>query len=224
MSQEIETGCPVCRTDGLRDFMNVDNRRYLRCDACEATLLASAHWVGADAEHAFYLTHRNVAGDAGYRAFMARLVEPLKARIAPGSTGLDFGCGPDSALVGMLSEAGHRMTAYDPIFAPDASVLERQYDFVACTEVIEHFHRPAEEFARLDRLLLPGGWLALMTCFQTDDARFASWHYRRDPTHVVFYREQTLRQVAAIHGWACDIPGKDVALMHKPLRGEGGAE
>ena len=39
------------------------------------------------------------------------------------------------------------------------------------------------------RLVRPGGWLAVMTCFQTDDARFAGWHYRKDPTHVVFYRE-----------------------------------
>jgi hypothetical protein len=52
-----------------------------------------------------------------------------------------------------------------------------------------------------------------MTCFQTEDARFADWHYRRDPTHVVFYREATLRCVAENRGWTLEIPVKDVALM-----------
>jgi len=64
-------------------------------------------------------------------------------------------------------------------------------------------------------LVRPGGWLAVMTCFQTDDARFADWHYRRDPTHVVFYRDVTLRHIAQRRGFDCEIPVKDVALMRK---------
>jgi len=116
----------------------------------------------------------------------------------------------------MLSEAGHRVSLYDPLFFPDPEPLEDLYDFITCTETIEHFHRPADEFARFDRMLRPGGWLALMTSFQTDDDHFASWHYRRDPTHVVFYRAATLCHIARQFGWSCDIPLKDVALMHKP--------
>ncbi len=108
------------------------------------------------------------------------------------------------------------MALYDPFFAPDTEPLTRRYDFVACTEAAEHFHRPAEEFDRLGALLKPGGWLAVMTCFQTDDARFAAWWYRLDPTHVVFYREATLRHVAAQRGWTCEIARKDVALMRMP--------
>lgn len=116
----------------------------------------------------------------------------------------------------MLREAGHHVRLFDPLFFPDPEPLEDLYDFIVCAEVIEHFHRPAEEFARLDRMLLPGGWLALMTCFQTDDDRFEAWHYRRDPTHVVFFREATLRYIARRFRWSCVIPIKDVALMQKP--------
>jgi hypothetical protein len=57
-----------------------------------------------------------------------------------------------------------------------------------------------------------------MTCVQTDDARFARWWYRRDPTHVVFYRARTLHVVAARLGWRCELPAKDVALMKRPAR------
>lgn len=154
--------------------------------------------------------------DAGYRRFLSRVADPLLTRLQPRSAGLDYGCGPGPALAAMLEEAGHAVTLYDPFYAPDMAVLERQYDFVTCTEVAEHFHDPAAEFGRLDTLLRPGGWLAVMTCFHTDDARFEGWQYRKDPTHVVFYREETMRWLAGRHGWHCEIPAKDIALMRKP--------
>ena len=48
----------------------------------------------------------------------------------------------------MLREAGHEVTDYDPMFAPDAAAMAAgaQYGFVTCTEVAEHFYRPAQEF------------------------------------------------------------------------------
>lgn len=98
----------------------------------------------------------------------------------------------------------------------DPIVLADTYDFISCTEVVEHFHRPADEFRRPDRLLASGGWLAVMTCLQTDDTRFANWHYRRDPTHVVFYREVTFQRLARHHGWSCAFPDTNVCLMRKP--------
>lgn len=173
------------------------------------------------AERAWYATHRNDPGDPAYRGFLGRLAEPLLARLAPKSRVLDYGCGPGPALAEMLAEAGHEVALYDPFFAPDPRPLAGTYDAVTSTETIEHFHDPAGEFRRLMALVRPGGILALMTCFQTDDARFAGWHYRRDPTHVVFYREETLRLVAARRGWAIDIPGKDVALLRRPQDGCG---
>lgn len=177
-------------------------------------MLAAQH-PSAAAERAEYELHRNDVADLGYRRFLARLADPLLARLAVGSDGLDYGCGPGPLLAQMLEEAGHRVALYDPFFAPDGDVLRRRYDFVTCSEVVEHFHRPAEEFERLDGLLRAGGWLALTTCLQIDDARFAHWHYRRDPTHVVFYREATLRLLARRHGWRCEFPATDVVLMRK---------
>lgn len=212
--------CPVCLEPAPRLFIEVEGRDYRRCDTCEATFLVPAQRPSAAAERAEYRLHRNDPADARYRRFLARLAEPLCARLAAGSAGLDYGCGPGPALADMLRAAGHAVRLYDPLFAPDTGVLAQTYDFVTCTEVAEHFHDPATEFARLDALLRPGGWLGIMTCFQTDDARFAGWHYRRDPTHVVFYRESTFRFLARRFRWQCHIPGKDVVLMHKP--GPGG--
>ena len=206
--------CPVCETAPTRPFLRVDDLDYLRCDTCQARFLDPARRPAAPAERAHYLHHENRVDDPGYRRFLSKLAEPLLARLpGPGLRGLDYGCGPGPALAAMLREAGHSVALYDPFFFPAPEPLRRTYDFITCTEVVEHFHHPAAEFRRLAALLRPGGLLGIMTCFQTDDARFAQWHYRRDPTHVVFYREATFHAIAARHGWVCEVPGKDVVMM-----------
>lgn len=213
---EVHLRCIVCDTHSAVFFADVASQTYLRCSTCQATFLDPTQRISIKEEHVRYREHQNNPADKGYRLFLTKLAEPLLQLLPPQAKGLDYGCGQGSALAAMLGEAGHRMTLFDPLFYPDTKALDDLYDFITCTETIEHFHRPSEEFARLDRLLRPGGWLALMTCFQTDDNHFASWHYRRDSTHVVFYREATLRYIARQFGWRCTIPVKDVAIMQKP--------
>lgn len=212
----MTTTCPVCRMPSPQTFLSIDGRDYWLCNTCEARFLDPSQYLGSDDERAHYLHHENDPDDPRYRSFLSKLAEPFLRKLKPGMRGLDYGCGPGPALAAILAEAGQAMTLYDPFFHPDRKALEQIYDFITCTEVAEHFHHPADEFDRLDRMLAPGGWLGVMTCFQTDDARFAGWHYRKDPTHVVFYREATLRAIATQRGWTCEIPVKDVALMLKP--------
>ena len=207
--------CPVCLHASPAPFMRVEDRYYWRCPQCQATFLDPQQLPAPVIEHAHYRTHRNEVTDPGYRRFLARLADPLCAKLNPGLEGLDYGCGPGPALADMLTQAGHSMQIYDPLFPCDADALDRQYDFITCTEVVEHFHRPADEFARFDQLLRPNAWLAIMTLFQTDDQSFANWHYRRDPTHVVFYRPATFYVLAEQYGWHCEIPAKDVVLLRQ---------
>ena len=210
------TPCPVCGASTTASFGTFNDQKYWRCPRCVATWLDPAHWLSDEAEHAHYLHHENDPDDPDYRRFLSKLADPLLDRLAPECSGLDYGCGPGPALAAMLRETGHDVALYDPFFAPDTTPLARHYDFVTCTEVAEHFHAPAAEFARLRALLAPGGWLAVMTSFQTDDTRFANWHYRKDPTHVVFYRPETFQVLARTLGLSCEIPYKDVVLMQAP--------
>ncbi|HKL66150.1 MAG TPA: class I SAM-dependent methyltransferase [Roseovarius sp.] len=216
MPAPLPARCPVCRAPAPAEFGVFGGKRYWRCEACRARGLAPAHYPDAATERAEYDRHDNRIDDPGYRRFLDRLAAPLLSRLAQGARGLDYGCGPGPALAAMLRGAGHEVALYDPFYVPDPAPLCDTYDFITCTEVAEHFHRPAEEFDRLGTLLRPGGLLAVMTCFQTDDARFAGWHYRNDPTHVVFYRAGTFAALAAARGWSCEIPRKDVALLRVP--------
>lgn len=208
--------CPVCRSAGAERFFAEGAQSCFRCPDCAARFLHPGCYPDRAAEYAHYLHHENHPDDPAYRRFLSKLATPLLDRLAPGRSGLDYGCGPGPALAAMLREAGHAMALYDPYFHPDPEALQGTYDFVTCTETAEHFHAPAAEFQRLMRLVRPGGWLAVMTCFQTDDDRFARWHYRKDPTHVVFYRAETFHWLARAAGWSCEIPVKDVALMQRP--------
>lgn len=192
--------CPLCRQHDCAQFSRHDGCDYFRCPCCELTFLHPQQLPAPDAERAHYDLHENDPDDPGYRSFLDRLAAPLCERLNRGSEGLDFGCGPGPALARMLAERGHHMTIYDPLFAPDTSVLDRQYDFVTCTEVVEHFHQPAKEFALLFSLIRPGGVLAIMTSMLHDGIDFQRWHYRRDPTHVCFYRQQTFFWLARHHG------------------------
>lgn len=51
------------------------------------------------------------------------------------------------------------MQCYDPFFFPDESLLSNKYDFVTCTEAIEHFFEPKKEWKILLNLLKENGML-----------------------------------------------------------------
>ncbi len=198
--------------------MQVDCKDYWRCNRCQARFLDPAQLPNPLAEKAEYDRHENHPDDPGYRRFLDQLVKPLLKQLAPGSRGLDFGCGPGPALARMLEEAGHQVSLYDPIYFPDQEVLHGQYDFLTATEVVEHLHDPSSTFELMNRLVAQGGLIGLMTRFQTDDARFARWHYRRDPTHVVFYRIETFEWLGQALGWEMTIIPPGVVVARKRPR------
>jgi hypothetical protein len=208
--------CPLCGDRRARDAGTVGERGFLACPACGLIFVERERLPTRGEERAHYGTHRNDPADAGYRAFLARLVDELSARLPPGAAGLDYGSGPGPALHLMMEERGFTVRNFDPFFAPDESALGRTYDFIACTEVAEHFSSPAEELARLDALLRPGGWLGVMTEEPPPEAELARWRYARDPTHVAFYGRPTMAWIAARHGWRLHSPRANVFLFEKP--------
>lgn len=207
--------CPVCLDRSTVELLTVDRLDYWRCECCQARFLNPSQLPDLAVEKREYDRHENDPDDPGYRKFLRQLAEPLLEHLEPKASGLDYGCGPGPALARMLEEAGHSVATWDPIYVPDDSVLKHRYDFITCTEVVEHFHNPATEFKQLDSLLQPGGWLGVMTRFQTDDSRFANWHYRRDPTHVVFYREATFEWLGKHYGWEVECIPPQVVLVRK---------
>jgi len=207
--------CPLCGGDTVSDYHRDRNRSYLQCDGCALVFVPPEYHLGAAAEKAEYDLHENHVDDPGYRRFLARLQQPLSARLVPGAEGLDFGCGPGPALAAMMHESGFAMALYDCFYYPDRIVLNRQYDFVCATEVVEHLHQPGIELDRLWGCLKTGGHFGVMTKLVRDVRAFAGWHYKNDPTHVCFFSIETWQWWAQQRGAGLALEGADVILLHK---------
>lgn len=199
-------------------------RTCWRCPVCSLVFVDAAQLPSRATEQRHYDLHENSPDDPRYRNFLSRLAEPLLRHLPAGSFGLDYGSGPGPTLSVMLTEAGHRMNIYDPFYAPDRTVLNRQYDFITTTEVVEHFHHPAQEFALLWSLLKPGGLLGIMTQRLTPEIDFSKWYYQTDPTHVSFYALETFTWLARHYEAELEVPGKDTVLLRKTAASPGALE
>ncbi len=210
-----EIHCPLCAGAEI-SFYSIDRRRpYLSCATCELVFVPRDWHLSRAEEGAQYALHRNDVDDPDYRAFLSRMMIPLIERLSPGARGMDFGCGPGPALAHMLREAGFEVALYDSFFVPEEGALERRYDFVCATEVVEHLHRPGLELERLWKVLRPGGWFGLMTKLVREPVAFTSWHYKNDPTHVCFFSANTWCWWAQQHGASLEIIGADVILLQR---------
>ena len=207
--------CPLCDAGDLSLWHRDSRREYWRCAHCALVSVPPGFHLDEAAEKAEYDRHENNPADPGYRGFLNRLAQPLLERLAPASCGLDFGCGPGPALATMLEGAGHTVALFDKFYQPDMSVLQRQYDFVTATEVVEHLADPLGTWTTFHDLLVPGGWLGVMTKRVRDQAAFSRWHYIQDPTHISFYSDDTFHWIARHFGLECICVGADVVLLHK---------
>jgi len=193
-------------------------RTYHRCSRCSLVFVPARFHPGPAEEKARYDLHRNDPADPDYRAFLERLALPLAAKLAPGARGLDFGCGPKPVLARILSGLGFTMLHYDPFYAPDAAALDTTYDFIACSETVEHFFNPRAGWELMLRLTRPGGWIGVMTSPVEETESFGDWHYRRDPTHVSFYSRETFMWLAQSYCLEVEFASGTVALFKR--RGE----
>lgn len=210
--------CPLCARDRVAWFSRDRRREYLRCTDCGLVFVAPGYHLDREAEKAEYDLHRNDVDDPGYRAFLSRLAGPLLERIPAAARGLDFGCGPGPALAAMLEEAGHKIALYDIFYQPDSAVLQRRYQFVTASEVVEHLHHPGAVLDQLWELLEAGGYLGVMTKLVRDAEAFARWHYKNDPTHVCFFSEQSWQWWAQAHDAGLERIGADVILLRKAAK------
>jgi SAM-dependent methyltransferase len=211
--------CPLCASGAIADQLRDDSLLYLKCSQCALIFLHPSGYLSPEQELQRYLLHQNSGDDPGYLRHLRRLAAPMLERTRTGSAGLDFGCGPTKVMAQILDAGGRQTASYDPYFYPNRGLLAARYDFITCSEVLEHVHDPAALFELFHTLLHDGGTAGFMTAFAPPPPEFAGWRYRRDPTHVCFYGEQTFRWISARLGWKLAIPEKGVAIFTVPHGG-----
>ena len=139
----------------------------------------------------------------------------MKDKNSISDLGLDYGCGFAPALANIFKSYGFKVELYDPFFFPNKDVLLKKYKFITCSEVVEHFFSPYDEFDKIDNLLDNNSWFGVMTTFLPRDDLFENWYYRRDPTHVVFYKKQTFQHIGFQRNWQVFFPSENIVLFHK---------
>lgn len=186
--------CPLCHSV----LTTMIDPEYFDCTTCGALVKHHDLLPTPDEELFRYKLHNNDVNDTGYQQFTSPIWQYILQNFNQKDRGLDFGSGTGPVISKMLKDQGYNICQYDPFFAPDAHLLKKQYHYIACCEVIEHFFNPEKEFKLLDQLLLPGGRFVGMTLLYNDTIDFKNWVYRKDETHVFIYRKETLEFIAQV--------------------------
>ncbi len=213
--------CPLCCSDNIFKYFENQEKNshlkiYFQCKKCELVFLDPGSHLSPEDEKSIYDFHQNGPENEGYVLFLKRLADPLSIKLKSGATGLDFGCGPGPTLSGILFSQGFDVSDYDPYFFPDKALIERKYDFIACTETVEHFYNPRKEFLLIESLLKEKrSFFGLMTQMLPDGTDFKNWWYHRDPTHVSIYNENTFLWISEWMGWNMEIPENGVVIYSK---------
>ncbi|MFK8011446.1 MAG: class I SAM-dependent methyltransferase [Marinicellaceae bacterium] len=213
--------CPLCLKSKVSDFYADKKRLYWQCQDCLLVFVDQNHYLDAHHEKAVYDLHENSADDIGYRNFLNKLLIPLAKKIKPNSLGLDFGSGPGPAISAILSELGFKVYNFDLYYANSPELLKLEYDFITCTEVIEHLYHPYNEIDSLYKILKPGGFMGIMTKRLTNHQAFKTWHYKNDPTHVCFYSDETFEFIANHWGFYLELINSDTIILEKLDRKKG---
>ncbi|MGK7392511.1 MAG: class I SAM-dependent methyltransferase [Candidatus Cyclobacteriaceae bacterium M2_1C_046] len=182
--------CTLCDRNILEKLSpENDPREYYICNSCKLIFTDKIYLPDINDEKSRYLKHQNNIEQPGYVNFLNRVINASLPFLRDGMQGLDYGCGPSPTLSKLVARKGYSCDNYDPIFNPDHPL--GRYDFIFSTEVFEHFHNPKKELEKIISLLKPDSLLCLMTeQWETLD-KFENWYYKKDPTHVSFFHEET---------------------------------
>jgi len=197
----MNPSCPLCHhTSAL--FCDYKSRIYFECVTCKGIFLNPNQYMDFENEEKHYRFHNNDVEDKGYRNFVSPITKGILTDFTLQHSGLDFGAGTGSAITKVLRDHNYQIVEYDPYFHPFPDVLNKQYNYIACCEVIEHFHHPDKEFRLLQKLLRPNGKLYCMTHLYSPEIDFSTWYYKNDHTHVFMYQKETMQWIAKTFGFS----------------------
>ncbi len=210
--------CPLCANGAAELFHRDRKRNYFRCLQCDLVFVPPEFHLDPEAEKARYDFHSQSLKDSGYRVFLNRLFNPLEKKLSPGARGLDFGCGQTPTLSMLFEEAGYTCDNYDLHYFNNPPALEKKYDFLTCSETMEHFQRPSEEFERFLRLVKSGGWIGIMTQLRNEAPPFEKWFYKDDATHICFFSRLTFQWLGKTCNLHAEFHPDSVVLFQMPVK------
>lgn len=191
--------CKICKSETrlIRDKQFLID--YYKCLNCEFIHMDEGKKISFDCERGIYDLHENSMESEGYVNMFSKFLENAVIPFKSEGKGLDFGSGPEPVLMQIINrDYNFDMENYDLHYQPEKVYLNKKYDLIVSTEVVEHLDNPMEILELIYSLLKEDGIFAFMTVLHdNDDENFKNWWYRRDETHISFFSEKTLEFIAS---------------------------
>ena len=215
--------CRLCSSLAL-SFFEHNHRNYERCTHCSLIQLRRSQCPKLEEEKSEYMLHNNDPYDPRYRRFLRGVTQAMiqwlleEQRVSPNI--LDFGSGSGPAISVVLGEQGWNVHNYDPLYSPDKKHIQRKYDLISSTEVVEHFYEPKISWELLFSLLKEDGCLVVMT--QSSDRyctseSFGRWRYIREKSHVALYHTKTMQWLAQHYDMQLSILSPNIFWFAKEI-------
>lgn len=148
--------------------------------------------------------------DDGYIKYMNEVYAKIKNHLIDGLS-LDYGCGQIHALSDILV-ADNRVCDYYDLYYYN-SLKPNIYNNIILIEVLEHIKEPFDELVKLKAMLDKNGRIIVMTGFVPND--FANWWYLRDSTHISFFKESSIKQLAYMLDMDLELISEDNIFILK---------
>lgn len=190
----ISLNCLLCKSETKLFYQDKD-KRYYKCSNCSSVMLDPNDYLSSEEEQKRYENHNNDIHDIRYQNFVEPIVKSVEENYTQKNLGLDFGAGTGPVITSLLEKEGYKVNLYDPFFHNLPENLNEKYDYIICSEVMEHFHYPYKEFKKLSDMLNPQGSIICMTSLYDETIDFDSWYYKNDDTHVFFYHQNALEWI-----------------------------
>jgi 2-polyprenyl-3-methyl-5-hydroxy-6-metoxy-1,4-benzoquinol methylase/glycosyltransferase involved in cell wall biosynthesis len=233
-----ENNCPVCdSTDESSPLCELNGYKIFTCQKCAADYvypMPQSAWLKSFYDREEWFEGGLPGGYSNYdqeTAWSVDATEPILQSFdsAQGLSVLDIGCGYGSHLAAAAQRgwkcfgvevsdharktAQERLGGAAYIVESVADLIPHEFDLILILDVIEHLSSPKELLFSLFSLgaIAPKTRIVISTpnAGSVEATRAPEqWRYRHPPSHLVYYRAQTLRLLLAkLHFTSIDIQG-----------------
>lgn len=192
--------CPLCHSKSITFFIKDKKRFFIQCQDCSLVFVPRNELLSSLEEQKRYNLHDNSIENRGYVKYLSEMADVLETLKISNPKVLDFGSGKNAVLEKILKKREILCQSYDPLYNLGMSTLNNYYDVVISCEVMEHVYNISKELKLISSVLKNGGYLILRTELFDDSIKFKSWWYKEDPTHINFFKPETIKKVSKILG------------------------
>jgi SAM-dependent methyltransferase len=210
--------CKICSSITERIENIKKSIIYYKCKKCDFIFIDEESIYSPEKEELRYLKHNNTLSNPGYvemfENFIEKYIVCYNNKI---KSILDFGCGSVPVLAKLLKDRGFIVDIYDKYFFPEKEYLNKRYDLIVLSEVIEHLKNPLKELKHLKGFLNKDGKFIIMTLFHTGNKNeFLKWWYKEDFTHISFFSQKTFKYLTKLLNMKLlMIDNKKICILQK---------